>query len=446
MSTFYRQGFFIPMVLSLLLLSVFIGYFLKTEYTKEKEAIIMDNRDEAFVALFTNIREASGPVEWIKDSLGNELIVQLELTQDTLHSEFISRQGSDTLITIHGREIEEVNDFFRVEYAIESDSIRKIQAKSHDNLRFRRSSKFNHDTTDTANVVLEMVEFPGHLPKKRRILESAHAEILPLTIWKRMVPQLLFSFLLLGSVGMAYLMIGKSLSKEKQLSNLRNEFMSNMSHELKTPVSTISVALEALSNFNAADNKALRDEYIDISKSEVERLGLLVDKALNISLFEQGKSIYDKQNVDLNEVIKDIVKTLKVQLDNQSVSLEFLTKGSDFLIYADKTHMTNVIHNLIENAVKYSGSIPEIRIQLEEFADSVKLSIEDNGQGIPPEYQDKVFDKFFRVPQGDRHNVKGHGLGLSYVKQVIEKHDGTIKVKSGDGVGTTFLIELPKNV
>ena len=454
MTAFYRQGFFIPMVLSLLLLSVFIGYFLKTEFAKERDAIIMENRDAAFVNLFTNIRSAEGPVEWIKDSLGNELIIQLDITEDTLHSMIKKTHKLDTLLTFNTLGRLEHAEVVALEYRQDSFSstIRTTEKlPTGDFPRFRNPVNVTIDSNQDTTIVFDMIEFPGELKKKKgifephaRVLRTTQDEISPWAIWKRLTPQVLFSLLLFGSVGMAYFMIGKSLTKERQLSNLRNEFMSNMSHELKTPVSTISVALEALSNFNAADNKALRDEYIDISKSEVDRLGLLVDKALNISLFEQGKSIYEKNNIDLNGVIEDIVKSLKVQLDNQSVNLEYVIKGNDFTILADKTHMTNVVHNLIENAVKYASEIPEVKIQLTEYPENIQLIIEDNGKGIAPEYQDKIFDKFFRVPQGDVHNVKGHGLGLSYVKQVVDKHDGTIKVKSAVGAGTSFIIEFPK--
>jgi signal transduction histidine kinase len=261
-----------------------------------------------------------------------------------------------------------------------------------------------------------------------------------------MIPQLLFSLLLFGSVAAAYIMIGRNLRKEKELAHLRNDFMSNMSHELKTPVSTISVALEALSNFNAADNENLRKEYIDISKTEVERLGLLVDKALNISLFEQGRFVYNKQSLDLNVAIKSVLRTLKVQLDNQQVDLNYNSEGSHFYLMADNTHMINVIHNLIENAIKYSTKTPQIKISLSESSDYLELRVSDKGRGIAPSFQDKIFDKFFRVPQGNTHNTKGHGLGLSYVKEVISNHGGEIKVKSALGEGTTFIIYLPKLV
>ncbi|NNE27917.1 MAG: HAMP domain-containing histidine kinase [Saprospiraceae bacterium] len=445
MSTFYRQSFFLPMVLSLLLLSLFIVYFLDTEYTKEKENIVLEERDAAFVNLFTNIRSAKGPVEWVKDSMGNELIVQLDMTADTMYSRFHTLRKMDTLITLNPHKTFESAEVIALEYADDtfSTTLKTIESlHESDKPRLRNHVNVTIDSNQDTTIVIDMLETKGDL--RNSIFEFTGKEISPWSIWKRMVPQVLFSLLLFGSVGMAYFMIGKSLSKERQLSQLRNEFMSNMSHELKTPVSTISVALEALSNFNAADNKDLREEYIDISKSEVERLGLLVDKALNISLFEQGKSIYDKQHLDLKHVIEDIIKTLKVQLDNQNVSLEFGTSGHSFAVKADRTHLTNVVHNLIENAVKYAIETPEIRINLAEKADAIEIVVTDNGPGIAPEFQDKVFDKFFRVPQGDRHNVKGHGLGLSYVKQVVERHNGSIKVKSGVEVGTSFVITLPK--
>jgi len=260
-----------------------------------------------------------------------------------------------------------------------------------------------------------------------------------------MIPQILACLLLLLLTLLAYYLFLKRLKEEKALSTLRNDFMSNMSHELKTPVSTISVALEALSNFDAADNKEMRKEYIDISKNEIDRLNLLVDKALNLSLFEQGKFLYEKVDFNLNQEILTVIKTLKVSFDSNNVSMDYTSDGSNFWINADKTHIINVVHNLIENAIKYSNENPEIKITLAEKANQLELTISDKGQGIPAEFHDKIFDKFFRVPQGNTHNTKGHGLGLSYVKEVLDKHNASIRLKSKNETGTTFIINIPKS-
>ena len=444
MNQTFREGFIIPLVASLLLLGGFIVYFLNSEYAKEKEAIILESRDEIFVDLFTNIRGA-GPVEWTKDSLGNDVLVKFRRKNDSIISDerpilFDSLDLEFETSFLHHAEVitvDESTDSITAVFKSEGGNV-PSRLKIHKNLHKRFES--DGDTM----LRIEVLDFASKDYGSRSFLEGKDPEVNPLDVWKRMIPQLLFSLLLFGSVAAAYYMISRNLRKEKELAQLRNDFMSNMSHELKTPVSTISVALEALSNFDAADNEQLRKEYIDISKTEVERLGLLVDKALNISLFEQGKFIYDKHILDLNIEIENVLKTLKVQLDNHSVELSYQNQGNNFNILADKTHIINVIHNLIENAIKYSQDSPEISIRLTEQPEHLELLVEDKGRGIAPAFKERIFDKFFRVPQGDRHNTKGHGLGLSYVKEVVTNHGGEIGVESTLGEGSSFIISLPK--
>jgi signal transduction histidine kinase len=245
-------------------------------------------------------------------------------------------------------------------------------------------------------------------------------------------------------VWLAFYLIAKNLVREKKLSELRNAFISNMSHELKTPVSTIGVALEAISNFEAGDDPELRKEYLEISRLELDRLGLLVDKTLNISLFEQGKFVCNIQKLDIKKEIDTILQTLRISLDNLNVELKYTFNGQNFDILADQSHMSNVIHNLIENAIKYSESEANISIHIEELKDNIRISISDQGIGIPEEYQKHVFDKFFRVPTGDVHNIKGHGLGLSYVKEAVEKQNGSIHLVSELNKGSNFIILMPK--
>lgn len=438
-----NYGFLIPLLLSLVLLLGFLSYFLNTEYENEKQAIILESRDNAFVELFANIRGA-GPVEWTRDSLGNELIVKLKKMGDSLsYSELNSSSDSSSM----NGELKLLKTAKLLTVNKSSSEITAVFEKSRKtetpNFSGRIDSSIEgHLFTDTS-FRIEVVAFDdGH---SGMLGSSIHAPIVaPLEIWKRLVPQLLFSILLIISLGASFIMIGRSLRKERQLAGLRNDFMSNMTHELKTPVSTISVALEALSNFNAAENPQLRKEYIDISKAEVNRLSLLVDKALNISLFEQGEFVYHQQILDLNIEIQHVLSTLRIQLDQQKVVIDLTIDGHLFQVNGDKTHMTNMIHNLIENAIKYSEDLPCIDIGLQELDNFIIMTITDHGKGIESKYHNKIFDKFFRVPQGDIHNVKGHGLGLSYVKEVVHNHGGEISIMSELGKGSTFKIQFPK--
>ncbi len=261
---------------------------------------------------------------------------------------------------------------------------------------------------------------------------------------KKIVPQSLFSFFLLAITGLAFGAISRNLRQQRRLTELKNDFISNVTHELKTPIATVSVAIEALQNFGAAQNPQQTKEYLEISKSELNRLTLLVDKVLKMATFEQQGLSLSLETIDLAEVIQLVLNSMKLQFEKYGAKVEFEKVGASFLIPADKIHLTNVIYNLLDNALKYSESNPYISLFLKETENEIALSVSDTGIGIPKEYLDKIFDKFFRVPTGDTHDVKGYGLGLNYVSSVIKQHRGRIKVESELDKGSVFTIIIPK--
>ena len=263
---------------------------------------------------------------------------------------------------------------------------------------------------------------------------------------RKMVPTLLFSLFLLGMIGLAFWSLITNWIKQHRLSVVKNEFISNVTHELKTPIATVGVALEAISNFDLSREEEKAKEYIDITRNEVNRLSLLVDKVLNVAAFDSNAAKLNLEKVDLNKIIKDIIRSLKLQFDSKNAKVEYHSENNDAVIVGDPLHMSNVVYNIVDNALKYSGTNPEIQLRLEENDNELILSVADNGKGIPKEYLDKVFDRFFRVPNDDIHDVKGHGLGLNYVKNVIEGHGGKITVSSQESIGTTFKITLPKSM
>lgn len=261
---------------------------------------------------------------------------------------------------------------------------------------------------------------------------------------KKIVPQSLFSFFLLAITGLAFAAIYRNLQQQRRLTELKNDFISNVTHELKTPIATVSVAIEALQNFGAAQNPKLTQEYLEISKNELSRLTLLVDKVLKMATFEQQGLQLNQESLDVAQLVQQVLQSMKLQFEKCRAEVHFEPQGSDFQASVDRIHLTNVIYNLLDNALKYSENIPEIALQLSETPTQLTLIVRDKGIGIPAEYQTRVFDKFFRVPTGDTHNVKGYGLGLNYVASVVEQHHGTISVESEAGKGSTFTITLPK--
>ncbi|MEO7982862.1 MAG: HAMP domain-containing sensor histidine kinase [Bacteroidota bacterium] len=260
---------------------------------------------------------------------------------------------------------------------------------------------------------------------------------------KQITQPILFSILLLGITILSFVLLYRSLLKQRKLAELKNEFISNITHELKTPIATVGVAIEALKNFNAIDNPQRTKEYLDISQNELQRLGLLVDKVLKLSMFEKKEVELKLEPVNLEEVVKEVVDSLKLQLEKNRARV-LVTHEGNMHLQADRLHLLSVVFNLLDNAVKYSKEEPVIKIDMQEKEKDIVLSVTDNGIGIAQEYKDKVFDKFFRIPHGDTHNAKGYGLGLSYVAQVIRKHNGNIAIESQPGIGTKFIISLPK--
>ncbi len=283
--------------------------------------------------------------------------------------------------------------------------------------------------------------YSDHFSDKRYavLFEDYHGFILG-----RITPQIIFSFILLLSISLAFFLIYQSLQKQRRLAQIKNDFISNVTHELKTPITTVSVAIEALKNFNALQDPERTKEYLQISQHELARLSILVDRVLKMSLFEQSEPELKMEALDMRELIQGILNSMKLQFDKLAANVSFQFSGPSFSLEGDRIHLTSVIYNLIDNALKYSPTNPDIQINLQQLGQQVKLSVQDHGMGISQAYQHKIFDKFFRVPTGDQHNIKGHGLGLSYVASVIGKHKGSISVDSQLGRGTCFTIYLPQ--
>jgi len=263
-------------------------------------------------------------------------------------------------------------------------------------------------------------------------------------IIKQILLPIIFSILLMGITLLSFVLLYRTLLKQRRLAALKNDFISNITHELKTPIATVGVAIEALRNFGAAQNPEKTKEYLDISASELQRLSLLVDKTLKISMLESRKIELKKEAFDIRELVEEVVNIMKLQFEKYHAQVNAKTLGELFIIEADRLHITSVIYNLLDNALKYSKENPVINIELLSLPnDIIELKITDKGIGIPKEYQSKVFDKFFRVPSGNTHNVKGYGLGLSYVREIVAAHMGYISVESEPGEGSTFIVKLP---
>lgn len=261
---------------------------------------------------------------------------------------------------------------------------------------------------------------------------------------KAISPQIVFAVLLLLITSLAFRMSYVSLKNQRKLLLLKNDFISNISHELKTPVSTVKVALEALLDFDLKKDPKLTKEYLEMAHSEMNRLDLLVSQVLNNSALEDGNKFIFPEKINLTTLVKDVLYTMQSQCNRLDAEINFETNNENITVNADRLHIHGVLVNLIDNSLKYCKNTPKISIILTEEKQEIKLTVSDNGIGIPDEYSDKVFDKFFRVPTEGKHDVKGYGLGLNYALLVMQHHHGSISVTGNVQGGCLFTLCFPK--
>jgi two-component system, OmpR family, phosphate regulon sensor histidine kinase PhoR len=234
-----------------------------------------------------------------------------------------------------------------------------------------------------------------------------------------------------------------SLMKEKKISEHTADFLNNMTHEFKTPLTNIALAGKMISKNPVVQQEDKVKHYSEIILQENEKLRLQVEQVLSMTALERGEIPVQKAELDFHKLIQDAVTCMSIQIENKQGHLTLNLKAKSFVLMGDKTHLINALCNLIDNAIKYAKQQPEITLQTFNSDKNLVLVISDNGIGIEKKYHEKVFDKFFRVPTGNVHDVKGFGLGLAYTKKIVHLHEGTIELESQTENGTTFTITLP---
>ena len=229
-----------------------------------------------------------------------------------------------------------------------------------------------------------------------------------------------------------------------RLAVLKDDLISNISHELKTPVATVKVAIEALQHMNPQQQQEKMTNYLGMAAQEISRLDLLVNKVMNSILLDNGKQVFQSEPIVLKNIIDEAILGMQMQVQQKGGVIQFLPGNVEGNIVGDSLHIKGVIFNLIENSLKYSNEQPQINIQLAEEKGKIIVTIADNGPGIPEAYTQKIFEKFFRVPSGNKHNIKGYGLGLYYAAQVMQQSGGSISVANNLTKGCTFTLVFPQ--
>jgi two-component system phosphate regulon sensor histidine kinase PhoR len=256
-----------------------------------------------------------------------------------------------------------------------------------------------------------------------------------------MIPSIIFTLVLL----ITFIFTIVVIFRQKRYTEIKNDFINNMTHELKTPIASISLAAQMMNDDSVTKSEAMAKHLSTVIGDESKRLRFLVEKVLQMSMFDKRSVVFNKKELDLNEMVETVAQSFSLRVEHTGGKIYTEIEAIDSAIYVDEVHFQNAITNLLDNAVKYRKPDEPIDIYIRTWNDHEKLylSIRDTGQGIKRENLRKIFDKFYRVHTGNKHDVKGFGLGLAYVKKVVDLHQGDIKADSELGKGTKFTISLP---
>ena len=326
------------------------------------------------------------------------------------------------------KELEEHGVETKFEFGIYSNNL-ATKIKSND-------FKYDKDATYSIPVFIDnegstKYELLVTFPLKKKFLLSELVSITVLSI--------IFTLIIL----IAYSSALNQLIRQRQISEIKNDFINNMTHEFKTPIATINLALDAIKNPKIIDDKEKVLRYLQMIKDENKRMHAQVENVLRISKLEKKELDIVKEPHNIHEIIEDAIEHVNLILADREGTIISHFNALRNTVLINDVHFTNVIVNILENAIKYSPNVPEIEICTENIKDMIIIKIKDKGLGMSKAAQKRIFEKFYREHTGDIHNVKGHGLGLSYVKRIVDDHNGQVYVESEKGKGSTFIIKLP---
>ena len=278
-----------------------------------------------------------------------------------------------------------------------------------------------------------------HLHKYQLVVPRIKA-----TVLYSMRYYLLSALMMLLLTVAAFYVLLRLMRNQKLYAEARQAFTSNMTHELKTPVATVSVALESIEKYDLVHHPKKLKDYLEISRHELQRLNLMIEKVLSLETGDSSAAPRHPELFDVQQVLQDAIYGMTLQFDNEGGYIKYKPSQEPCFMHGNPLQMSHVFYNLMDNALKYAGPAARLDIVCEIVGAEVVVSFGDNGKGIPADYHHRIFERYFRIPGfGDRHDVKGSGLGLNYVREVIEQHGGSVAVKSGQEMGTTFILNLP---
>jgi two-component system, OmpR family, phosphate regulon sensor histidine kinase PhoR len=298
--------------------------------------------------------------------------------------------------------------------------------------KFKYDKKFTYDIpVFTDNDGVSKYQLMVSFPQKKLFLMSD------------LIGIAMLAFLFTAIIIVSYYSALNQLNRQRHISQIKTDFINNMTHEFKTPIATINLALDAIRNPKIIDDKEKVFRYLQMIKDENKRMHAQVENVLRISKLEKKELEIKKDIANIHDIVEEAVEHVSLILEDRQGTISVNLKASKTSVLLNDVHFTNVLVNILENAIKYSPENPKIEVTSENIKDFIVIKIKDHGLGISKVSQKKIFDKFYREHTGDIHNVKGHGLGLAYVKRIVDDHNGQVLVESDKGKGSTFIIKLP---
>jgi signal transduction histidine kinase len=387
------------------------------------------------------------PQDAVDSMLYSSEIVENNITAEKIHTYF--RESYKRLLTseipveqrvtleqidsLMVRELKEVglNEKYKFKVAITDNAGRKVMSSSRydsgTKLKIHKKRLFPNDPEGFSEIYYLNFYFPDET----------------FIVFSRIWPMILGAFVLITVILSLFIYTMYVIARQKRMSEIKGDFISNITHELKTPISSISLAAQMLGDEKIPQTAKNIPRLSSMIKEQSKQLSYLVEKVLQTSVFERQSIELKKTNVSLHAIIKEADDLMTLQLRNRKATLISELRATKDIILTEKSYFVNVITNLLDNALKYSEDTLKIVVGTRNEYGKILCYVSDNGIGISPENKERIFEQFFRVNTGDVHNVKGFGLGLSYVRKIVELSGGTISVESEENVGTTFYIWLP---
>ena len=333
--------------------------------------------------------------------------------------------------------IQDTIEFKALSTALEKELKRKNILIDYELQHYKCDTLYNTFQTDKkGSLSLKSISKSAYLPKKEEIAILFSNPIA--LVLKRSLSEILLSLVLSLSIITCLLYLLKTINKQKKIDEIKNDLISNITHEFKTPITTIGTAIEGIKSFNTEKDIEKTNRYLEISGNQLKKLEEMVERLLETATLETNQLTLKKEKTNLLVVLQNCIEKHQLNFQEKNIVLE--TKTTDFFANVDSFHLENAFSNIIDNAVKYGGN--EIKIILNCDKNQNTILIEDNGFGIDKIHKEKIFEKFFRIPKGNIHNVKGFGIGLYYSKKIIEKHGGSLELVSNSNP-TLFKITLP---